>query len=294
MKTHTMPCPRYALFGHPVTHSLSPRIHAAFAQSFDFALDYRIQDVSVDAFADALAHFGSQHGCGGNVTAPLKQTAFQLVMQHSDRAIRTRAVNTILRRNDQWFGDNTDGDGFIKDLTQRHGLGLKNKVVLLIGAGGAARSVACALLDAGIERLVIINRTLSHAVALASVSSNAHTAVIVVPWHKTAHWPEKADFIINATSAGRQIHASPWQLPAHCLSSYSTVIDLNYGRFALPFLQSTRKMGSHKTIDGLGMLVEQAALSFALWFGVQPETSAIYAQLRHELDAITLRQSLSR
>ena len=294
MKKQTMPYPRFALFGHPVSHSLSPRIHAAFAQSSRIALDYRTVDVSVDAFADALAQFGTLQGCGGNVTAPHKQTAFRLVKQHSDRAIRTRAVNTLLRKNDQWFGDNTDGDGFIQDVTQRHGLRLKNKVVLLIGAGGAARSVACALLDAEIGRLVIINRTLSHAIALASTLRNAHSAVIVVPWHQTTHWPENADLIINATSTGRQIDASPWRLPSHCLSSNSTVIDLNYGRFATPFLQSTQKMGSHNTIDGLGMLVEQAALSFALWFGVQPETSTIYAQLRHELDSITRRRSLSR
>ena len=278
-----MQCWRLALFGHPVSHSLSPRIHAAFAHSCNIGVDYQLHDVSAAALGRLLDQFRSIGGWGANVTSPHKQAAFALVSQHSARAARAGAINTLLLKNDQWYGDNTDGDGLICDLTHRHGLALKNRDVILFGAGGAARGVSYALLDAGIKRLAIINRTLASALALANELNHTRTAVVALPWDQTTLWPHHADLIINATSAGRQSRPATWDIPPHCLSPHSVVVDLDYSTSASNFLLAAQKRGVFKTIDGLGMLVEQAALSFAEWFGVHPPTSLIYAQLRDQI-----------
>ena len=149
----------YAVFGHPVAHSLSPHIHAAFGRQAGISVDYRAIDVVPGHFSEALAEFAAHGGAGANVTLPLKQAAFDLCEDITERARRAGAINTLVRNGDTWHGDNTDGAGLVRDLTGRQGLDLRARRTLLLGAGGGARGVAPALLDAGIGELFVVNRT---------------------------------------------------------------------------------------------------------------------------------------
>lgn len=267
----------YAVFGHPVAHSLSPRIHAAFARQAGIGLRYEAIDASLDAFPDALAAFAAAGGAGANVTLPLKEAAFALSATTTERARRAGAVNTLARGDDgRWHGDNTDGAGLVRDLTERRRLDLRQRRTLLIGAGGAARGIAPSLLDAGVGELFIVNRTPERADALADTlgqPGRVHARYL-------SDLPSLGDFglLINATSAARGGHLP--QLPMSLLSARCTAVDLSYGEAAIPFLAWARAHGAHEAVDGLGMLVEQAAESFALWHGVRPQTDDVYAELR--------------
>lgn len=274
---------QHAVFGQPIAHSRSPFIHAAFGKAEGIALDYRPIEAAPAGFAEALSAFRSAGGRGANVTLPLKEDAFALCHETSSRASRAGAVNTLQWRTDHWYGDNTDGIGLVRDLTGRHGLDLRGCRVLLLGAGGAARGVAPALLDAGITELVVANRSPERADALVDALGEPGRAI-------SAYWEaldEQGDFeiIINATSAGRGA-APPPVLPRSLVNSRTSAVDLNYGASAIAFLSWARAAGCRKTVDGLGMLVEQAADAFALWHGVRPQTHDVYAQLRTEADRL--------
>ncbi|WP_434212764.1 shikimate dehydrogenase [[Pseudomonas] boreopolis] len=272
-----MPASRYAVFGHPVAHSLSPRIHAAFASQHGIALEYTAIDAAPDAFAATLERFAAEGGAGANVTLPLKEQAFALAATLSARARRAGAVNTLVRDGDRWHGDNTDGAGLVRDLTDRHGLDLRGRRVLLLGAGGSARGVAPALLDAGVLEMVIVNRTPERADALCDVLGEPARAV-------SRYWEDLHDLgdfelIVNSTSAGRQPDAA-FSLPLSLVNSMTTAVDLNYGDAAIAFLAWARAARCRNSVDGLGMLVEQAAESFERWHGVRPDTAPVYAALR--------------
>ena len=268
---------RYAVFGHPVAHSLSPRIHAAFAQQTGIALEYTAIDAAPHDFVAALDRFADDGGAGANVTLPLKEAAFAICAQTTDRARRAGAVNTLTRNEGQWHGDNTDGAGLVRDLTGRHGLDLRARRALLLGAGGAARGVAPALLDAGISELIIVNRTAERADALADALGEPNRA-------HSRYWRDLGDLgdfslIVNATSASRQDQGA-FTLPFHLATPRTLAVDLNYGEAAIPFLAWARAAGCHDAVDGLGMLVEQAAEAFEHWHGVRPDTDPVYAALR--------------
>ena len=268
----------FAVFGHPVAHSLSPRIHAAFGKQAGIDIDYVAIDAQAGDFAAALAAFAARGGAGANVTLPLKEAAFALCADTSERARRAGAVNTLVRNGDAWHGDNTDGAGLVRDLTGRHGLDLRARRTLLIGAGGAARGVAPALLDAGIGDLFVVNRTAQRADAL--VDALAQPGRVHPRYLDDLVALGEFDLIVNATSAARngQIPA----LPRALVGRRTAAVDLSYGEAAIPFLAWARASGCHDMVDGLGMLVEQAALSFARWNAVEPETDAIYGALRAE------------
>ena len=268
---------RYAVFGHPVAHSLSPRIHAAFAQQTGIVLEYTAIDAAPHDFVAALDRFADDGGAGANVTLPLKEAAFAICAQTTDRARRAGAVNTLTRNEGQWHGDNTDGAGLVRDLTGRHGLDLRARRALLLGAGGAARGVAPALLDAGISELIIVNRTAERADALADALGEPNRA-------HSRYWRDLGDLgdfslIVNATSASRQDQGA-FTLPFHLATPRTLAVDLNYGEAAIPFLAWARAAGCHDAVDGLGMLVEQAAEAFEHWHGVRPDTDPVYAALR--------------
>ena len=274
-----MTIPDYAVFGHPISHSLSPRIHAAFGAQTGIALNYVATDTPAESFAATLSRFADEGGRGANITLPLKQDAFRLSANVSDFAQRAGAVNTLTRINGAWHGDNTDGSGLIRDLTERHSLDLRSRRTLLLGAGGAARAAAHALLDAGIGELVIVNRNAERADVLADAirdPSRVHTR----------YWDDLAnlgsfDLIVNATSAGiaRETLALPFSLVAPRALCY----DLSYGAAAFGFVAWARAAGAGKALDGLGMLVEQAAESFAIWHGTRPDTDPVHDLLRAEL-----------
>src|SRR5690606_6472445 len=258
----------YAVFGTPISHSLSPRIHAAFGRQTGIPVEYHAIEAGPDGFAEALATFAAQGGAGANVTLPLKQAAFALCADVTERARRAGAINTLVRNGDAWLGDNTDGAGLVRDLAGRHGLDLRARRTLL--------------LDAGIGDLFVVNRTPERAQALVDA--------LGLPGRVHARYLEdlpalgEFDLVLNATSATRG-GALP-RLPSSLVGRRSAAVDLSYGEAAVPFLAWARASGSHDAIDGLGMLVEQAAESFALWHGVRPETDAIHAELSRHADVL--------
>jgi shikimate dehydrogenase len=265
-----------AVFGQPIAHSLSPRIHAAFSRQLSIPLDYRPIEASAEEFVGALAAFAERGGRGANVTLPLKQHAARLCLSISERARLADSVNTLVRRGEGWHGESTDGAGLIRDITGRHRLYVRGRRTLLLGAGGAARAVAFALLDAGISELTIANRTSEHADTLADAigqPERVHTRY----WNDLGNWGG-FDFVVNATSAGHS--NAPLGLPASLLAARAICYDLSYGKASFGFLAWARSVGAEHALDGLGMLVEQAAEAFEIWHGHRPETDAIYAELR--------------
>ena len=271
---------RYAVFGTPIAHSQSPRIHAMFARQAGIALDYVAIEAGHDDFAAKLAASGVR---GANVTLPLKEDAFALCAGNvSARARRAGAVNTLLRDNEGWRGDNPDGPGLVRDHTERPGLDLRERRVLLLGAGGAARGVAPALLDAGIHSLYVVNRNSARADALADAMGEPGR-VHARGWDALPALGE-FDLLVNATSAARGGALPP--LPMGLASLRSAAVDLSYGEAAVAFLAWARAAGCTHAVDGLGMLVEQAAESFLLWHGLRPETDGVYAALSGQGDAL--------
>lgn len=267
---------RYAVFGQPIAHSLSPRIHALFGAQLGIAVDYRAIEAGRDDFAAALAAFARDGGVGANVTLPLKQDALALCRAASDRARRSGSVNTLLRDGDGWRGDSTDGIGFLHDLRERHGFDPRQRRVLLIGAGGAARAVAAALVDAGVHDLVVANRTRERIADL--VRRLASDCVFGCELDKIDQLHDRYDLIVNATSLGHGDDA--FELPRRLLGRDTLCYDLSYDRAARPFLDWAAAAGASRACDGLGMLVEQAAESFSLWFGQRPDARAVLAALR--------------
>ena len=269
---------RCAVIGHPVVHSLSPRIHRAFARQAGIALAYAAIDPGPEGLARALDAFAATAGFGCNITLPFKQAVLAHCHSLSERARRIGAANTLTRTHDGWHGDSTDGPGLIADLGDRHGLDMRARRTLLLGAGGAAASVACDLLDAGIGEMTIVNRTPAHADALADrlgQPGRVHTRYLA----DLADLGE-FDLIINGTSAGRSGH--DLALPTTLAGPRSAAVDLNYGAAAIGFTAWARAAGCRDVLDGLGMLVEQAALAFAAWHGQRPDTAEVYAELRSE------------
>jgi shikimate dehydrogenase len=279
---------RYAVFGQPIAHSLSPRIHALFGEQLGIAVDYRAIEAGRDAFASALAAFARAGGAGANVTLPLKQDAAALCVSLSARARRCGSVNTLVREGDGWHGDSTDGSGFLRDLVERVRFDPRGSRVLLLGAGGAARAVAFALADAGAGELTIANRTHRRAEALASglaadaplPSAAGARPAQACAWddlYRLAARGAAFDLVVNATAAG---HAGAAFAALPALAANAICHDLSYGAAARPFLDWARRAGAGQVRDGLGMLVEQAAESFALWHGRRPETGDVLACLR--------------
>ena len=259
---------RYAVVGNPVSHSSSPRIHAEFARATGQDMDYGRIEAPLGGFERTVGDFRASGGKGLNVTLPFKEAAFRCCTSMSERAAAAQAVNT-LAFGDGVYGDNTDGVGLVTDLQQNLAFALKGKAVLLMGAGGAAQGVVRPLLDAGVSRLLIANRTLARAQALA-----ARFAVSASPYGELGG--QEFDLIINATSAGLANQAP--LLPPGVLRRGALAYDMVYGRDTA-FLAQAREAGA-RTCDGLGMLVEQAAASFLLWRGVRPDTKGVLERLR--------------
>lgn len=268
---------RYAVFGHPIGHSLSPAIHQAFARQFGIALEYAAIDAAPAAFADAVRAFFADGGAGANVTLPHKAGALALADEASEAARRAGTANVLTPRpGGRLAAHNTDGAGLVRDLTERHRVDLRGHTALLLGAGGAARGVAWHLLDAGVDTLTIVNRSPAAADALADAIGEPASA-------HTRYWEDLADIgsfdlIVNATSAGVLGHAL--DLPFALAGARALCYDLSYGEAAAGFLAWARAAGARYAFDGLGMLVETAADAFELWHGVRPDTDPVYAELR--------------
>lgn len=280
---------RLALFGQPVARSLSPRIHALFADQLDLAVDYRAIEATPETFPGLVAELAADGGRGCNITVPLKSDAWKLAATSSETARRAHAANTLLfESRNEWFADNTDGPGLVADLYSGLGCHLSGARICLLGAGGAAAGVLGPLLNAGPEILVIANRTEETAQSLA----NSHADLGRVQLCPLAEIADRApfDLVINATSLGHQGRAP--EIEAVWLRAGGLCYDMNYGAAAEPLSTRSARLGIRYS-DGLGMLVRQAALSFRLWTGKMPDTGPVLAQLRGSLPTMSPDSSSS-
>ena len=269
--------PRYAVFGHPIAHSLSPRLHALFAAQTGLALAYVTLDATPAAFTSAAREFFAGGASGANVTLPHKPAACARADVHTPIAHRLGVANVLtLLPDGRLEADSNDGAGMLADLAGRCGVDPRGREVLLLGAGGAARAAAFALLDAGVARLVIANRTEARARRLAEVL-DAPQRVHVLPWEQLAT-RGTFELIINATSAG--VQRAELALPPSLVTAQTFAYDLSYGPASQPFVAWALAAGCRGASDGLGMLVETAASSFRRWHGVQPDADAALRVLR--------------
>jgi shikimate dehydrogenase len=269
---------RYAVIGHPVEHSRSPRIHALFARQTGQALRYEKLPAPLDDFAGTVRRFQAAGGRGANVTLPFKLEALALCDQASARARRAGAANTLSFTADgRILGDNTDGAGLLRDLTVNLGLSLAGLRILLLGAGGAVRGVLQPLLEAAPAALHIANRTPAKALVLAEDFGGAP----VEGGGYAELEGRQFDLIINGTSSGLAGELPP--LPEDVLMPGGVCYDMLYGDTPTPFLRWAMAHGAGVSADGLGMLVEQAAESFQIWRGLRPDTLPVLKQLRAEL-----------
>ena len=266
-----------ALFGHPVAHSRSPEVHAEFGRQCGIALGYALIDVPVSAdhhgdFGRALAAFIGAGGRGANVTVPFKLAAAACCTTQSATARRAGAVNTLVIAGDGGsHGDNTDGAGLIADL-RHHGITLAGRRVALLGAGGAARGAAVALLDAGVAELTVANRD---AVCGATFARDIPgTRGVDYAALRSAAF----DLMINATSASLRDALPP--LPEGALARGAIAYDMVYAPTPTAFQRWALAAGATAAHDGWGMMLEQAAASFALWTGVRPATAPLRDWLR--------------
>ncbi|MDP6375749.1 MAG: shikimate dehydrogenase [Pseudomonadales bacterium] len=261
---------RYAVIGNPVAHSLSPEIHARFAKQTQQTLTYDRVEAPIGEFGPSASAFFASGGAGINVTVPFKGDACVWVDTLDELAGEAQAVNTVALRDEKRVGYNTDGLGLVRDLAAL-GVMLNGASVLLVGAGGAARGVVRPLLDTGIVRLVVANRTRERALALASEIAGVEGVGV-----------EEArgafDIVINATSAGL---VGQGDVVAPSLVVDAVCYDMLYSRDGeTDFCAWARTHGARRCHDGLGMLVEQAAEAFRIWRGVLPDAREVLAMLR--------------
>jgi shikimate dehydrogenase len=271
-----MPEPdRYAVIGHPIAHSRSPWIHAQFARATGQSLVYTTIDAPPATFAAQVREFFDGGGRGLNVTVPHKEAVLPLLATLSERARVAGAVNTIGRQpSGVLLGDNTDGIGFVRDLTHNLRVPLAGRRVLLLGAGGAARGLLAPLLAAEPFELVIVNRSPARALELArrfsdrgAVRGSGYDGLASLPF----------DLIVNATAAS--LHGQLPPLARELIGAETVCYDLAYGPTDTPFVQWARSSGAAMACMGGGMLVEQAAEAFLLWRGIRPDTAAVRAGL---------------
>ena len=265
---------RYALFGHPVRHSKSPQIHGEFARASAQDMSYELIESPLDGFAAALAAFRAAGGRGANVTMPFKLEAFALATERSERGRLAGAVNALKFDGSRVLADNFDGVGLVNDIQSNQGVALSGRRVLLLGAGGAVRGALLPILEAGPDRVVVANRTVSKALALRGELAG-------YPNFAAGGYPELGgeafDVVVNATSASMRGELPP--VTRGAFAPKCLAYDVVYGKGLTPFLALARDAGAGKLADGVGMLVEQAAEAFAWWRGVRPATRGLIAAL---------------
>lgn len=263
-----MSAPKAFVVGHPVGHSRSPLIHGFWLQRHGIAGAYERVEVAPADFATFLRDFPARGYRGGNVTLPHKEAAFALADEVTDRARRVGAVNTIWIDDGRVCGDNTDGFGFVANLDQELGPAWSVQTVLLLGAGGAARGVAAGLLDRGVERILIANRTLAKAESLAALDPRRIEAL---GWDEITDRLPAIDLLVNTTSLG-MAGEPPLDLDLDPLPQHAVVTDVVYVPLETSLLAKARARGV-RTVGGLGMLLHQAVPGFERWFGVTPEVT---------------------
>jgi shikimate dehydrogenase len=266
---------RYAVVGNPVAHSRSPEIHALFARMTGQDMVYEKLEAPIDGFEEFALALRDSGYLGLNVTVPFKLDAAKLADNLSARARLAGAVNTLKFDGDDILGDNTDGIGFVRDIRERLGFRINGSAILVLGAGGGVRGLVASLLEERPKWIAVANRTHGRAQELADEFGVEAIRFDEVP-------AEHFDLIVNGTSSSLN-HDAPAIDPEtfdDCVLAY----DLVYAPAATPFLRLAKSGGARCVSDGLGMLIEQAAESFALWRGVRPETASVYQEIRRQLD----------
>ena len=276
LKKFKRPMKKFAVFGNPIAHSVSPTIHQMFAKSCGETIGYEKVLVPLDNFEQALTTFFSDPlAIGCNVTVPFKQQAFKLAWENSSAASAAQAVNTLSKDSlGNIQGYNTDGVGLVRDLIA-HGTELKNKRILLIGAGGAARGAIMPLIDESPASIAVFNRTFSNAEEM--VGSLSHDLLTVVDKESVNDFA--ADIVINSTSASLS-SALPEGVSPALFTRCELAYDMAYGKSRTVFMEYAQQHGAKMQLDGLGMLVEQAAAAFTIWTGKSPDTAPVIQYLR--------------
>ncbi len=270
----------YAVIGNPVAHSKSPEIHAAFARQTSQTIVYKRLFCELGRFAETVRAFAAEGGKGLNVTLPFKHEAFDFATGRSARAEQAGAANVLAFGGGvdgkDILGDNTDGAGLVRDITVNRHHELRDKKVLLLGAGGASFGVVGPLLQEAPRTLVIANRTVSKAQALRQRFGESAAACELAASSYAALAGQQFDVVINATSAG--LSGEMPTLPDRLFLPGALAYDMVYGK-TTPFMQFAHAQAA-TVADGLGMLVEQAAESFVIWCGVRPDTAPVIAAMR--------------
>ena len=269
---------RYAVIGNPIAHSKSPTIQAAFAAQTDHDMSYERLLAPLDGFRSTVERFAAEGGMGLNVTIPFKLEAFELATETTQRARLAGAVNTLKRIDGGWLADNTDGAGLVRDLMHNHGIVVTGRAVAILGAGGAVRGILKPLLDAGAVSVAVSNRTMAKAEAIAAHFSRYGRVEAVAP---DAFGERRHGIVINATSLGMGGAAvDTFPFPGTIFAPGAFAYDLIYSDQPTAFMRWAREHGAAGASDGMGMLIEQAAESFALGRGVRPDTKPVFALLR--------------
>jgi shikimate dehydrogenase len=265
---------KYGVVGNPIAHSRSPEIHQRFAQQTRQKLTYERIEIPLDGFEDRALALREAGYRGLNVTVPFKLDAAKLADDLTARARLAGAVNTLKFDEDTILGDNTDGIGFVRDVRERLKFDLSDCSVLVLGAGGAVRGLLGSLLDESPRWLAVANRSHTRAEELAEEFGVEAIHFDEVP-------AEHFDLIINGTTTGLN-HEAP-AIDPETFNDCALAYDLVYAAEPTPFMHLAQSGGAKQVVDGLGMLIEQAAESFLLWRGVRPETAAVYRDLRELL-----------
>ena len=274
---------KYAVLGNPVSHSKSPLIHSMFAQQTDQTMSYVAISLEENEFEGFVRNFFADGGGGLNVTVPFKGNAFALAASSSPRAELAQAVNTLfLDVNGDICGDNTDGVGLVTDLKLNNKVAISGQRVLILGAGGAVRGIMAALVYEQASAITIVNRDVSKAELLAEEMQSMAPieAMSYSKLQEVANKGRRYDLIINGTSSS--LFGEMPELDAKLIAPDCCCYDLMYSATDTPFVQWAKLEGARISIDGLGMLVEQAAEAFALWRGVRPNTASVMAHLREQ------------
>jgi shikimate dehydrogenase len=269
------PVDQYGVVGHPIEHSRSPFIHGMFAKQTRQSMVYRRYDVEPERFREWVQSFFGNGGRGLNVTIPHKVAAAELADELTPRAERADAVNTLtVKKDTRILGDNTDGVGLVRDLTENLGITITRRRILIVGAGGATRGLLAPLLALEPVEIVVTNRTPERAQALAAAFEDLGTI-------RGCGFSDLSigtfDLVINATSAS--LAGDVPSIPADVIGATTTCYDLSYAKTETPFTRWSSKHGCDRAVQGWGMLVEQAAEAFCLWRGIRPETAPVLAAI---------------
>ena len=271
---------KLAVIGKPIGHSKSPEIHQDFANQFDAKIEFRKDEVTPETIETWVADFFKDGGKGVSITLPLKEAALNYADEISDRARLASACNVIYAKDEKLFADCTDGFGLIKDLEENLKVFLKDKKILILGAGGAARGIVPSIIEKDPASLKIANRTESKALLLKEDLEGKvdlkGKSLIVEAGGLTDDFllADSYDLVINSTAVSTQAGKS-LGLPKALFKSINFTYDLFYSAEKTLFLQESLENGVEKVSDGWGMLVEQGAESFRLWTNLIPDTSRL-------------------